>query len=123
IPLSVSNAGGPHSVSEESKYPSRGIINFASSPFSLSTGSQFSKSSETAPDTPCSPQYIKYFPFTFVITSRLSRKEVTIEADLCGAFSTSMKFAFLKIGPCLSQCIRSRDVATPKRGTSLSHCV
>ena len=59
MPASVTTAGGPHSVSSLSKYPSRGSSTRSSSPSGPSSGVQSVRLSDTATLTNFSPQYIQ----------------------------------------------------------------
>ena len=82
MPLSVRRAGGPHSVRALSKYPFLGNTTPFSSPFSSNSGVQLTRSSEVAILIIFSPQYIRYLPFTLVMTCLPLSSFVTIEPDL-----------------------------------------
>jgi hypothetical protein len=109
-------AGGPHSVRRLSKYPLRGLAISLSSLFSFSTGAQSVRLSEVAAHTAFSPQYIKYLPATFSMTSLPSFTPVTIEADLLARLAKRPLYAFAKASPCFVQFFKSLEVATAKRG-------
>src|SRR5690606_19281111 len=70
-----------------------------------------------------SPQYIRYFPLSFVITCLPFWILVTIEPDLQNMSLNLPWYAFSKTGPCLVQFFRSGDVATASLATFLFHCV
>src|SRR5690606_42071318 len=98
-------------------------MNLANSPLSSKTGSQSIRFSEVAPLTPCSPQYIQYFPFILVTTSLSFFKVVNIEADLWEVSINLVYFDLANIGPCFSHVLESLDVAAPRRGVSRIHWV
>ena len=119
MPFCVKTAGGPHSVSAESNFPLRGSITRSKSPFASQTGLQLTRSSEVARFTNSSPQYIRYLPPIFAATSESPLRSQTTDADFVARSRKRPENA----GPCFVHFKRSRDVATPIRGTFLFHIV
>src|SRR6056297_1957813 len=123
MPFSVYSAGGPGSVKWLSNSLRVGVKLYSNSPFSLSVGSQSIPLEETARFTKSSPQYIKYFPFTFLAINLPSTNSVTMEPDLLHTSKNLPSWASSKTGPCFVQLRKSLEVALDKRATSVFHAV
>ena len=68
-------------------------------------------------------KYIQYLPFTLVAMTRSPSTRATMAPDLDSRSRYFPPLAAAKAGPCLVQWIRSRDVATARRGMRRFHCV
>src|SRR5438552_13205077 len=123
IPAGVRSAGGPASTSQESKEPGRADNTLTACPLESSTGVQSSKFSDVAIRRSGTPKYIQYLPFTRVAMVRSPAIRLRIAPDFDSVRRYFPPAARAKAGPCLVQEIRSRDVATARRGTSRFHCV
>src|SRR5207247_9422497 len=122
-PRAVRSAGGPPSTSQESKNPARGDSTFTARPSGPSSGVQASRLSEVAISRSGTPKYIQYLPFTRVAMIRSPATRLRIAPDFDSVRRYLPPATFANAGPCLVQWMRSRDVATARRGTSRFHCV
>ena len=68
-------------------------------------------------------KYIQYLPFTLVAMTRSPSTWVTMAPDLDSRSRYFPPLAAAKAGPRLVQWIKSRDVATARRGMRRFHCV
>src|SRR6185312_5577831 len=123
-------AGGPGSTKSLSNFPCRvgnatfncGMfkacdLNFTGgrSPAFISTGVQFTRSSDIAAQICVSPQYIQYLPLIFVATGSPFLYVETTEPDLLHLPAYFPLNALANTLPCFFQCTRSVEVATSSR--------
>ena len=101
------------------EHPTRGTI-------TIPSWIQSTRFSLVATLTAPSPQYMTYFPPTFAITQRVGSFgscRWRIAADLLPRARPFSPSSRANAGPCFFQCLRSREVATHRRGSFLFHDV
>src|SRR6266511_3592026 len=116
-------AGGPASTSHESKYPGRGERTLTSRPLVSSSGVQSTRLPDVAMRMSGTLKYIQYVPFTLVAITRLPSTRLRMAPDLDSKFRYFPPSVLANAGPWFVQLMRSRDVATARRGRSRFHCV